>query len=96
MAHGLGIKEPVTSPTFALSQHYLGKDCDLIHIDLYRLEDINSANELFLQEEEEFKSKKSIFAIEWPERLNLNLPEAWQVTLLYESNGGRIAYLKKP
>ena len=37
LGQSLGIDEPITSPTFALAQHYLQGDPPLIHIDLYRL-----------------------------------------------------------
>ena len=42
LAAGLGITEAVTSPTFALAQHYSRPDAPqqpvLVHLDLYRLE----------------------------------------------------------
>jgi tRNA threonylcarbamoyladenosine biosynthesis protein TsaE len=58
LAEGLGIAEPITSPTFALAQHYEGrlpegKTTRLVHLDLYRLEPGAAADELFAQEEEE-------------------------------------------
>jgi tRNA threonylcarbamoyladenosine biosynthesis protein TsaE len=58
LAEGLGIDEPITSPTFALAQHYDGRLSDgiatrLVHLDLYRLELSAAADEVFAQEEEE-------------------------------------------
>ena len=53
IAAALGIDEPITSPTFALSQHYPQGSPPLVHLDLYRLEIPAAANDLFLQEEEE-------------------------------------------
>ena len=56
LAAGLGIAEPITSPTFALAQHYdtdAGADAGaaaLVHLDLYRLEQGAAADELFAQE----------------------------------------------
>jgi tRNA threonylcarbamoyladenosine biosynthesis protein TsaE len=38
LAHGLGITEPVLSPTFALLHIYAGGRLPLYHLDLYRLE----------------------------------------------------------
>jgi tRNA threonylcarbamoyladenosine biosynthesis protein TsaE len=57
LAMALGIDEPITSPTFALAQHYSGLGVDgrthaLVHLDLYRLEQPATAAELFAQEEE--------------------------------------------
>ena len=58
LAEALGIDEPVTSPTFALAQHYGGRlpgggATRLVHLDLYRLELAAAADELFAQEEDE-------------------------------------------
>ncbi len=96
IAIALKITEPISSPTFALSQHYAGGKRHLIHLDLYRLDIPESANELLLQEEEEGKSLNSLIVVEWPERLSIQLPEAWQVSLSYEANGGRNAQLTQP
>ncbi len=95
IAMGMNIKEPITSPTFPLSQHYYGKEKILIHIDLYRLENSASANELFLQEEEEAGKLNSIIIVEWPERLNMSLENAWKITISYEENNQRSARLVK-
>ena len=95
LAEGLGIVEPITSPTFALAQHYPQGTPKLVHIDLYRLDDAASADELFLQEEEEARIAGAFMAVEWPERLGIYLPEAWQLELDYR-NEGRIAQLIPP
>ena len=59
--------EPITSPTFALAQHYPQGEPKLVHLDLYRLEQPASADELFLQEEEEASATGALMAVEWPE-----------------------------
>ena len=51
IAKGLSITEEITSPTFALSHHYNSGKIPLIHIDLYRLDNISSAREVFFSEE---------------------------------------------
>ena len=81
IALACGIGEPITSPTFALAQHYPQGQPPLVHLDLYRLEAPGSADELFLQEEEEAQAMRAFMAVEWPERLKLELPEAWRLTL---------------
>ena len=86
IAKSLGISEPITSPTFPLSQHYLSGTPPLIHIDLYRLDETNSANEFFLQEEEESQALGAIMVIEWSERLSLQLTDAWEGRLQYAPN----------
>ena len=95
LAEGLGINEPITSPTFALAQHYPQGEPKLVHLDLYRLEQTPSADELFLQEEEEACSAEALMAVEWPERLGLDIPEAWRLELRHEVTG-RGAQLTPP
>ena len=67
IAKGLLISEDITSPTFALSHHYNSGKIPLIHLDLYRLENVSSAKEVFFSEEEEAVRSQSILVIEWPE-----------------------------
>ncbi|QNI66274.1 tRNA threonylcarbamoyladenosine biosynthesis protein TsaE [Synechococcus sp. BMK-MC-1] len=96
MALALGIEEPITSPTFALSQHYPQGQPPLVHLDLYRLELAAAADDLFLQEEEEARSLGALLVVEWPERLSLALPEAWSLQLTHRPEGGRLAVLRGP
>ncbi|MEX0588771.1 MAG: tRNA (adenosine(37)-N6)-threonylcarbamoyltransferase complex ATPase subunit type 1 TsaE [Cyanobium sp.] len=87
LAAGLGISEPITSPTFALAQHYLLPAVDgapgggLVHLDLYRLELPAAADELFAQEEEEARCLGALLAVEWPERLSILPQGCWQLQL---------------
>ena len=105
LAAGLGIAEPITSPTFALAQHYCGQsDCGqrtaLVHLDLYRLEQAAAADELFAQEEEIALDLGALLAVEWPQRLSGPPPGAWrlQMQLLDASDPdrGRLARLWPP
>lgn len=86
IAVGLGIAEPITSPTFALAQHYSGvlpngTPTALVHLDLYRLEQPAAAEELFAQEEEEAGELGALLAVEWPGRLSALPPQAWLLEL---------------
>jgi len=86
IAAGLGIEEPITSPTFALAQHYQGHagsgiGTALVHLDLYRLEHPLAADELFAQEEEEALELGALMAVEWSERLSVQPDGAWCVSL---------------
>ena len=87
LADGLGISEPITSPTFALAHHYQGKVADrptaLVHLDLYRLEQPPAAAELFAQEDEEARSLGAVLAVEWPERLSFVPEPCWRVELTF-------------
>ena len=97
IAKSLGIQEPVTSPTFPLSQHYPLGSTPLIHLDLYRIEGQNAANEFFLQEEEESKAIGALLIVEWPERLSISIPDAWRGRLEYSSNNqSRFFKLTRP
>ena len=97
IAKSLMIKEPITSPTFPLSQHYQSGSPPLIHLDLYRLEDPSAANEFFLQEEEESKTMGALMVVEWPERLSLPINDAWRGKLGYSSgNTTRLFQLIPP
>ena len=96
MAVALGITEPITSPTFPLAQHYLSGNTPLIHLDLYRLEDYKTANELFFQEEEEANAIGALIVVEWPERLNFSLPEAWKITIEDCGNDERLVQISPP
>jgi tRNA threonylcarbamoyladenosine biosynthesis protein TsaE len=101
LAAGLGIDEPITSPTFALAQHYRGSTGDrstaLVHLDLYRLELAAAADELFAQEEEEALGLGALMAVEWSERLSFVPEGAWSIRLeLIDANqpeAGRRAHL---
>jgi len=86
IAKSLSIKEPITSPTFPLAQHYPSGSPPLVHLDLYRLEEASAANEFFLQEEEESKAMGAMMIVEWPERLTLPMTDAWKGKLEYSSN----------
>lgn len=99
LAAALGISEAITSPTFALAQHYQGQGSAgptaLVHLDLYRLELAAAANDLFAQEEEEASALGALLAVEWPERLGLWPQGAWQVELQLDGEG-RLALISRP
>ena len=97
IAKSLKIKDPITSPTFPLSQHYPSGSPPLIHIDLYRIEESDAANEFFLQEEEESKAMGALMVVEWPEKLSLEINDAWLGKLGYsETSRGRFFQLIPP
>ena len=103
LAAALGIAEPVTSPTFALAQHYdtdSGSDAGttaLVHMDLYRLEPGAAADELFAQEEEDARGLGAVLAVEWPERLSFRPEGALEVALSHPEDGeGRLARITPP
>ena len=93
IAKRLEIKEPITSPTFTLAQHYPNGQRPLVHLDLYRLENAFSANELFLQEEEEGIGIGALIIVEWPERLTIKIEDAVWIEMKYLDNQTRMAQI---
>ena len=96
IAKGLSIAEDITSPTFALSHHYISGKIPLIHLDLYRLENISSAKEVFFSEEEEALQNKAILAIEWPELIEPLIKDFWKIEISYAKNYGRNYLIRDP
>ena len=64
IALALGIRAPVTSPTFTIVNEYHG-DRYLCHIDLYRL---SGADEVLALGFDEYLEAEGIVAVEWSER----------------------------
>ena len=96
IAKGLSISEDITSPTFSLSHHYNSGKIPLIHLDLYRLENISSAKEVFFSEEEEAIQSKAILIIEWPESIEPLVENFWKIEISYAKNYGRHYEIKDP
>jgi len=71
IAKGLGVQNWVTSPTFTLINEFEGK-LNLYHIDLYRIENIDDAEDLAI---EEYFTKGGVTVIEWAEKIAPILPE---------------------
>jgi tRNA threonylcarbamoyladenosine biosynthesis protein TsaE len=82
IAGGLGVTEPVTSPTFALVHRYSGTFATIYHVDGYRLKRPAEAADLGL--DDVLAEPDSVVLIEWPERLGEWLPDlAHRITLGY-------------
>ena len=71
VARGLNINEVVQSPTFNIMKLYLKGDRPLIHIDAYRLADLNTDIGL----DEYIGYKTGLTMIEWPLFIKELLPE---------------------
>lgn len=73
-ARGLGITEPVSSPTYTIVQEYeLPQSGRLYHLDLYRISDVNAA--LAFGVDEFLDDPRGIALVEWPDRISGILPE---------------------
>lgn len=70
LAAGLGIRGPVTSPTFNIFTLHRGP-VTLVHLDAYRLESPQQVEDLLLAD---FLVSPWVLAVEWPERIAGWLP----------------------
>ncbi|NEP01439.1 MAG: tRNA (adenosine(37)-N6)-threonylcarbamoyltransferase complex ATPase subunit type 1 TsaE [Symploca sp. SIO2E9] len=88
---GLGISDPIVSPTFTLINEYLEGRLPLYHLDLYRLqpEEVESLN--LDSYWEGVDVPLGIVAIEWSDRLPY-LPVSYlRIYLTYSTEQGRYA-----
>ena len=95
-AKTLGIKERITSPTFAIQKIYkipiVGLN-DLIHIDTYRIEDEKEI--LDLGWEKLIGNPKNIIIIEWAEKIKEIIPNKYiQINFEYFGKNKRKATVK--
>lgn len=65
LARGLGIEDPITSPTYTIVNEYPGK-IPLFHFDMYRL---SSSEDLFDIGWEDYLTRGGVIAVEWSERV---------------------------
>ena len=70
-ARGLGVDEPVTSPTFTLVRPYRGRKLMLLHADLYRLDRLSEVVDLALLEQ---LDERAVACIEWADLAEAVLP----------------------
>lgn len=66
LARGLGIRQPVTSPTYTLVNEYLDGKMPLFHFDMYRL---SSSEDLFDIGWEDYLARGGVCAVEWSENV---------------------------
>ena len=71
-ACGLGITEPVNSPTFTIVQEYDGGRLPLYHFDVYRIGDVSEMDEVGY---EDYFYGNGLCMIEWANLIEEILPE---------------------
>ena len=71
-AKGLGIEEPVNSPTFTIVQVYEEGRLPFYHFDVYRIGDIEEMDEVGF---EEYVMGEGVSLIEWANLIEEILPE---------------------
>lgn len=95
-ARGLGVVEPVSSPTYTIVQEYeLAGGNRLYHMDLYRISDEHAA--LGFGVDEFLSEPGAISLVEWPERISGLLPDdAVRVELKHRSETEREIWIVRP
>lgn len=93
LALGLGVEEPVTSPSFTLSKRYNFNRQDeigeLVHYDFYRLDDPGLMRE---ELEETLAQPNTVVVVEWGAEVADLLPaQKYQLRLALQEDGSRIA-----
>ena len=71
IAEYLGSEDDVTSPTFAIVNQYEGRRT-IYHFDMYRIDKIEEALDFG---SEEYLSSGELCLVEWPEKIEVLLPE---------------------
>jgi len=75
IAQALGIKKEITSPTFAILKEYSlnkGNISKLVHVDAYRLKNVEDAKSVGI--DEVIQDKNTVTIIEWPKNIRELLP----------------------
>ena len=72
IAQGLGITEPVNSPTFTIVQVYEEGRLPLYHFDVYRIGDVEEMDEIGY---EDYFYGEGVCLIEWAELIQEILPD---------------------
>lgn len=71
VADGLGIDEPVTSPSFVLMRKYTSGFIPLVHVDVYRIGSLGEFDDLDVFEE----ARESVLVVEWGDAVAASLPD---------------------
>lgn len=91
LAEGLGITEPITSPTFTIVNEYRGR-LALYHFDVYR---IGEAEEMYEIGYDEYIDGDGVSVIEWPQLIDELLPrERYNITIEKDYETGNYDYRK--
>ena len=83
----LGVKDVITSPTFAIVNEYTSSDGPIYHFDFYRIKKLEEVYDMGF---EDYFYSGALCFIEWPELIEEVLPEdAVKVQIKEEEDGSR-------
>ena len=81
---GLGVDEPITSPTFTLANEYDGARLRVHHLDVYRME---SMAEVFDVDLPDLLDDDAVVVIEWGEAIVASVPADYLAVELLLGDG---------
>lgn len=89
----LGVTDGFSSPTYSIVNHYEASDGEVYHIDLYRLESLEEALNIGI---EDYLYPDYITLIEWPELIAELLPSTYyKIAIKHLEDQTREIYLEK-
>jgi tRNA threonylcarbamoyladenosine biosynthesis protein TsaE len=91
LARGLGVEEPVTSPTFPIVQSYFGGRLILHHIDVYRLQ--GSEDAIAFGIEEYLDDPEAVVVVEWAQRLKSLLDQYPCIHIDFQPDGPTVRHI---
>ncbi len=92
LAKKIGITDTLSSPTFSIVNEYHLENDKLYHFDCYRLNNVDEALDIGI---EEYLDSGHWNLIEWPEKIENLLPESkTKIELVKNTNGSRTLNLK--
>ena len=92
IAKNLGVMDSVSSPTFSIVNEHLLDNEKLYHYDFYRLESLDEALDIGI---EDYLYSGHWNFVEWPEKVEDLLPgESTKIELIKNENGSRTLSIK--
>jgi tRNA threonylcarbamoyladenosine biosynthesis protein TsaE len=90
LATGLGVDEPVVSPSFVLVRQYRSGFLPIVHVDVYRLGSFNEFDDLDVFE----LGADGVVVIEWGDAVDTSMPKSHlRVELVVGDDEGRTVRL---
>jgi tRNA threonylcarbamoyladenosine biosynthesis protein TsaE len=93
LGRGLGVTDPITSPTFTLANEYDGARLRIHHLDVYRME---SMAEVFDVDLPDLLDDDAVVVIEWGEAIVASVPADYLAVelLLGDGDDDRVLHLR--